>query len=406
MSGGLQTLRDVQLPAALAGPHPPDIQAQAGCLRGDLILRDGQVVALRPGPPTDAPRMVLPALVEAHCHLDKCHSIHRLGAVGGDLAAAIEAQRADKARWDAEDLRQRAGRGLSELQAAGCTLVRSHVDWSDDATPPLAWSLLAELAADHPGLTLDRAALTSADQMADPAFADAVARRMQRDGATLGVFVLNQPGRAAGIRAAFAAADRHGLKLDFHVDESLAPGLDGLDLIAQTALDTGFQGPVLCGHACSLMDSTGDALARRIDRIARAGLFIAALPTTNLYLQGRTPGTPDRRGITRLRELHAAGVPIVIGSDNVGDAFCPTGRHDPMAALDLALLTAHLDPPLDRWLPAITTNAARALGHAPQPIIGARARDLRLSRARSLPDLIAGRAPLDPLTPHLEVLSP
>lgn len=403
MTGGLQTLRDVRVPAPLAGDAPG---AADGCWRGDLILNDGVVVELRPAPPTDSPRMVLPALVEAHCHLDKCHTIDRLGAVGGDLPAAIAAQRIDKASWTAEDLRRRTGRGLAELQAAGCTLLRSHVDWGDDAAPPLAWGVLAEAAADTPDLTLDRAALTSAVQMADPAFADTVARQMQRDGGTLGVFVLGQPERVEGIRAAFAAADRYGLALDFHVDESLAPALDGLDLIAQTALDTGFQGPVLCGHACSLMHSTGDTLARRIDRIARAGLFVAALPSTNLYLQGRATGSPDRRGLTRLRELHEAGVPIVVGSDNVGDAFCPIGRHDPMAALNLAVLAAHLDPPLHRWLQAITTTAARALGRPPTHVLGARAEDLRLSLAACLPDLIAGRAPLDPLTPHLEVLSP
>ena len=110
------------------------------------------------------------------------------------------------------------------------------------------------------------------------------------------------------------------------------------------------------------MNLRPDDFDRVAEKLVLAGIFVAALPTTNLYLQGRTEGTPDRRGLTRVRELTDAGVQVVVGSDNVADAFCPLGQHDPMAALKLAVLTGHLDPPFDRWLPLITTNAARALG--------------------------------------------
>jgi diadenosine tetraphosphatase ApaH/serine/threonine PP2A family protein phosphatase len=113
------------------------------------------------------------------------------------------------------------------------------------------------------------------------------------------------------------------------VDEGLDPALDGLELIADVAADMRFEGPVLCGHACSLASRNDDDVARIADKLADRGIAVAALPATNLYLQGRNAGTPDRRGITRLHELAARGVKIVIGTDNVRDAFCPVGRHDP-----------------------------------------------------------------------------
>ena len=62
------------------------------------------------------------------------------------------------------------------------------------------------------------------------------------------------------MRAIFKAAEAHGLALDFHVDEGLADGLDGLGMIADLVIETGFEGPVLCGHCCSLMNVEGDAL--------------------------------------------------------------------------------------------------------------------------------------------------
>lgn len=396
-------LQNVAVPAELLGAPCAATRIEGGLVHGDLVIRDGRVADLCPGDGPTA-RLVLPALVEPHCHLDKCHTITRMDGIGGDLADAIAAQARDKVHWTAADLTARASRGLDELVAAGCGLVRSHVDWGDGTDPPLAWQVLGDLAVDISDKTdLERAALVNIAMLADADQGQTVARHIARTGGALGSFVLDQPDRRAGLYQAFALADRYGLALDFHVDEGLIPGLDGVEMIAGVALETGFQGPVLCGHGCGLMNLAGDDLTRVIDKLATAGITLAALPTTNLYLQGRTAGTPDRRGLTRLRELRKGGVAIAVGSDNVADAFCPTGRHDPMAALNLAVLAAHLDPPLGQWLGMVTTDAARALGREPTMVIGADIAALRVSMARDLPELVAGRAaPPTPLSSYLE----
>jgi cytosine deaminase len=363
------------------------------CLTGHPVWQNDRLVALGPGNATDA-HIVLPHLVETHCHLDKCHSIHRLGTVGGDLMEAITRQREDKQNWTEDDLLSRATRGHAEAQAAGCKHIRSHIDWGEHANPPLSWEVLTR--ATLPGVQC--AALTGVAQMADPDFATTVATHVAAANGVLGAFILyhDAKDREAGLRNMFAAADKYGLMLDFHVDEGLGT-YDGVEAVADMALDTGFQGPILCGHAVALMDKGTDDMTRITDKLARAGVTICALPTTNLYLQGREQNsTPDRRGLTRLRELHAAGVRITVGSDNVGDAFCPTGQHDPMAALNLALLAAHLDPPLDRWLPLITTHAAEAIGKDATCIDGAHRDDLIFTNTRTTADLIAGRIPLCP----------
>ena len=129
-----------------------------------------------------------------------------------------------------------------------------------------------------------------------------------------------------------------------------------------------------------------------IDSFANIVLTVTSLPTSNLYLQGRDIGTPDRRGITRIRELRAAGIPVAVGTDNVRDAFCPLGRHDPRKSLELAALAAHLDPPFGDLLPMITTDAQRALGLAPTTVDGAAVEDLLLFDAASTADWLAGTA--------------
>lgn len=375
-------------------------EAFGGMLRGDLlvgapVIEGGRLAGLRamPGP---AP-IILPALTDPHCHLDKCHTIGRLGPVSGDLGAALAAQNRDKQHWTEADIRCRATQGLREARAAGVGALRSHVDWSDGTPAPLAWHILSELAQDMDGGTLQLCPLTGIDRMAEPAFTETLAQAAAQAGGALGAFVQHHSDRRTGITAMFDAATRHGLPLDFHVDEGLNHR-NGLELIADIALARGHEGPILCGHAVSLMNRAPDDVARIADKLARAGIAVCALPTTNLYLQDRRAGTPDRRGITRLRELRAAGVRVLVGSDNVADAFCPLGQFDPMAALHLAGLTAHLDPPMGRWLPLITTDARRAMGLPAQHIEDTPLSHLRLSAATDCESLIAGRGPLRCLT--------
>ena len=382
----------------------------ADCLKGDLFLQDGRVRAFigQDETPSDAHvvdlkgRILMPRLTEPHCHLDKCHTIDRLGSVGGDLHAAIEAQRGDRMNHSREDVLSRAGRGLSDLAAAGCGTVRSHVDWNEEATPrgeaPLSWQVLGDLAdtwSDR--LLLQRAALLTLELFDDEAYVSAAARRIAADDGVLGVFVFDQDDKARRLRRVLEVADRYDLALDFHVDEGLREGLDGLITIAKLISETGFTNPVLCGHACSLMNAQGPELQRAIDIIARAEIAVVALPVTNLYLQGRGDGTPERRGVTRVRELKKAGVTVAFGTDNVGDAFCPLGRHDPMTSLVTGALAAHLDPPYGPWLELITTDARKALGLDPEPVDVLDASSLLVSEARHTAELIAG-APLQSLT--------
>ncbi len=391
-----QMLKDVSVPISmLAQPDRFGGQLCQDCLQGDLIIRKGKILGMNQSNlQTQAQYLVMPKLTECHVHLDKCHSISRMTGSGGDLRAAIDAQAADRAAWTADDIRNRAKRGLMELIASGCDVVRSHVDWThgeEAFEPPLAWQVLNTLGQDYKDeVTLQVAPLMGIADLANHDIAKVTAALVAKTSGVLGAFVLDQPSRRQGIENAFRMADQFGLALDFHVDEGLAEGLNGLEMIADAAIACGFEGPVLCGHACSMANLNRSALTGLIDKIARAGLTVAALPTTNLYLQGRVDGTPDRRGITRMREVGAVGVPLAVGTDNVRDAFCPLGKHDPRQSLAMAVLAAHLDPPFGDHLPMITTNARQALGLAPTFVDGAAIGDLLLFDATSTSDILSG----------------
>ncbi|MEO3385043.1 amidohydrolase family protein [Mesorhizobium sp. CAU 1741] len=369
-------LGNVRVPASLVA----DAAAFGGrrdgdCLAGNLVIRGGKIAGL-----TDAPadvdtggRLVTMPFVEPHCHLDKCFTGNRLDSPARTLAEAIAAQSKDKRHWTRDDLRTRAQRGLEELHAAGAQIVRTHVDWdvepSDPERLPTAWRVLEELREEWRGrIAIQRSALLPIEVMADETYTNIVARLIAASGCVMGAFVHGQPDRRAGIRNMVNAAARHGIALDFHVDEGLCDSLDGLEIIAEEVAAAGHAGPVLCGHACNLASLTSDARRNRIELVARAGLSVVSLPTSNLYLQDRGGDMPRLRGLTSVRELMEAGVNTVFGTDNVQDAFCPLGVHSPAAALSLAVLAAQLPPPVSYWLPTVMTDAARALGCDMAPV--------------------------------------
>ena len=400
----LSKLENVLVPTKLLQDKAGSgVAARQSSVQVDLVLDPGHPLRIAPTQhKKPADYVVLPKLTEPHVHLDKCHTVDRIPNVGGDLLAAIAAQGADRDRWTETDIRTRAERGLHELIAAGCKTVRTHVDWSygpDAQTPPLSWHVLTDLAQDYRAqVNLQVSPLVSIDTWADQTTAKAITKTVATKSTVIGAFVLGQPERHEGIQNAFHCAADHGLMLDFHVDEGLDPDLDGLESITRTAAATSFDRPILCGHACALATKSKTGLDRLIADLQDTSITIAALPSTNLYLQGRNTGTPTARGLTTIKELRSAGIPVILGTDNVRDAFCPIGRHNPMKTLADAILAAHLDPPLEDHLPMITDDAARALGEKPITLDQANPDDLIAFKAASLSQVLADLPVPIPLT--------
>lgn len=331
-----------------------------------LRLEAGRIAAIAPaaGP---ARAVALPLPVEPHVHLDKCFTSGRTRARKPGLFGAIEAMEEDKAHWTEGDLRDRIARGMEEAWASGVRAMRSHVDWSGPEAP-LAWEVMGEVAAEWADrLPLQRASLTALDELGDPARARAIAARVAQDGGIFGAFLYRHGDEDERLKVIFDLAETHDLLLDFHVDEGLDPEARAFDLIVAETARRGLAGRVLCGHACSLSIRAADDLKRAADAAAAAGVALTIQPTANLYLQDMEFGRmPRLRGLAPAQELRAAGVEVMLGTDNVADPFIPFGAYDPLETLRLAWITGQMAP--GDWLDAITTTPARALGLAPAHI--------------------------------------
>ena len=139
------------------------------------------------------------------------------------------------------------------------------------------------------------------------------------------------------IQMVFDVAQRYGVDIDMHIDETADPNCRTLELLADATIQHSYQGRVTAGHCCALSAYDSDYAQKVIEKVALARIHVITNPLTNLYIQGRNAGTPTWRGITRVKELLAAGVNVSCGLDDNSNFFLPFGK---MNMLEVALFTS------------------------------------------------------------------
>ena len=295
---------------------------------------------------------------ESHCHIDKSLTINEVGNVSGTLHEAIENWVAYKPRITKADYLVRGKKALEMALRAGTKRLRTHVDL--DAGSQMALEAMLELRLEFAS-KLEIQIVALGLPSLDPA---AMRLAMQLGADAVGGCPAICPDGVLEVRTALEIAAEFNKSLDLHMDENADTNF--LEVLADLVLETGFSLPVVAGHCCSLDFMPEDVAARVIEKVARAGISIIALPACNLNLQGREQH-PMPRGITRVAQLLAAGVNVCFGSDNVQDPFHPVGNYDLLAAAHIGAISTHLthQAGLEQAYNMITTNADKALGLEP-----------------------------------------
>ena len=356
-------LASVRLPS---GAGPPD-----------LSIRNGRIEAHGAAAREAAPgaeriagggRMLAPAFVEAHLHIEKALLLDRLPGEVGSVGEAIALTAALKRGFTRDDMRARAEALLRMARRHGTLFVRAHVE----VDPILGLSAL-EVAL---GLREQLRGLMSIQVVAFPQEGIQKApgtEELLREALRLGADALGgvpyvDPDPVAHLDTVFRLALAVGVPIDLHADFSDDPPADPPGLTArraaERALAEGYVGRVVLGHATALGALPPTALEPLADLLARADVSVVTLPATDLYLGGRNDRANVRRALAPVQVLRRAGVNVAYASNNVRNAFTPFGNADPLEIGLLLVAGGHLASRRDveAVFEMATTNAARAIG--------------------------------------------
>jgi len=339
-------------------------------------------------------RMVTPAFVEPHLHLDKSH----LGSSAGGLAEAIARTARLKRTFTADDVRARAARTLAAALRNGTTAVRAQTE-VDPGVGLLGVDVMAELAADLAGIMdVQIAVFPQEGVFSRPGTAELMRAALRMPGTVVGGCPYSERDLDDARRHVDLVLDlavEHGVPADLHLDLADDPSDGRFALsgyVAQATIDRGLQGRVSIGHATTLAALDGAERQRVLAALAEARVAVVLLPATDLFLIGRADELNVRRGVAPLTALWEAGVETALSSNNVRNAFTPTGTVDP---LDIALLLArvsHLsaDADFDRVLGMCTEAGRRILspGATAGLLPGDRADLVVLDQTEDIPPVI------------------
>lgn len=313
-----------------------------------------------------AGRLVCPPFIDAHVHLDAVLTVGqpRYNS-SGTLLEGIQIWSERKPSLTREDVRRRVLEEIRWEVAQGTLHIRSHVDVCDPALTALR-ALIEVREEVHDICDLQLVAFPQDGVMSFPHGRELMRRAMELGCDLVGGIPHFEWTRDMGVEDvhyAFALGKEFNRDIDCHCDETDDPLSRFTEVMAADTIQQGWQGRVTASH-CTAMHSYDNAYAFKLIRLlAGAQVNVVANPFDNIVLQGRFDTYPKRRGITRVKELLAAGVNVALGHDSIMDPWFPLGRGDMLAAAQLALYLCHMSgyEEINDVFDLITTNAAKTL---------------------------------------------
>ncbi|MQX48649.1 amidohydrolase family protein [Sinorhizobium medicae] len=332
------------------------------------IAAIGKSIVVAAGEEIDAAgRLVSPPFCDPHFHMDATLSLGlpRMN-VSGTLLEGIALWGELRPLLTKEALVERALRYCDLAVTQGLLYIRSHVDTSD---PHLvtAEALLEVKEKVAPYIELQLVAFPQDGYYRAPDGVSSLDRALDMGIGIVGGIPHFERTMEDGARSVETlcriAADR-GLPVDMHCDETDDPMSRHIETLAAQTVRFGLQGRVAGSHLTSMHSMDNYYVSKLIPLMAEAEINVIPNPLINIMLQGRHDSYPKRRGMTRVRELMAAGLNVSFGHDCVMDPWYSMGSGDMLEVGHMAIHVAQMASIDDkrRIFDAITVNSAKTMG--------------------------------------------
>ncbi|MCC1480457.1 amidohydrolase family protein [Roseibaca sp. Y0-43] len=340
----------------------------------DIAVRDGRIIAVAPAITGEALEVIeacgnllSPPFVDPHFHMDATLSLGlpRMN-LSGTLLEGIALWGELRPTLTPEAVVERALRYCDLAVSKGLLAVRSHVDVSDPKLVTVE-ALLEVRARVAPYLDLQLVAFPQDGFYRGPDAEGALLRALD-----MGVDVVGgiphfertmDAGRASVEALCRIAADR-GLRVDMHCDETDDPMSRHVETLAAQTVRFGLQGRVAGSHLTSMHSMDNYYVSKLLPLMAEAEMAAIPNPLINMMLQGRHDTYPKRRGLTRIPEMLAAGIPVALGQDCVLDPWYSMGSGDLLDVAHMAVHATQMGSVADKakLFDAVTTVPAQVMG--------------------------------------------
>jgi cytosine deaminase len=286
--------------------------------------------------------LVSPPFVDPHFHLDAAlsYGLPRINA-SGTLLEGIALWGELRAESTVAEMVARALAYCDWAVSMGLLAIRSHVDTTDPSLRTVE-ALLHVRETVRPWLDLQLVAFPQDGVFRTPGGMETLIRALDMGVDLVGGiphFERTMAEGAASVTALCELAADRGLPVDMHCDETDDPMSRHIETLAFETQRLGLQGRVTASHLTSMHSMDNYYVSKLLPLIAEAGLSAVANPLINIVIQGRHDSFPKRRGLTRVKEMQAAGIPVGWGQDCVRDPWYPLGTAD---MLDVAFMGLHV----------------------------------------------------------------
>ena len=335
----------------------------------DIGISQGRIAAIAPHLTCDAPEtdanghLVIPGFVETHLHLDKTCILDRCPASEGSVAEAVRLTSAAKRGFTAEDVYTRGRRTLEKCLCHGTTRIRTHVEL-DPGIGLRGFDGVQALAQDYAwAIDLEICVFPQEGLTDNPGTEALLTEGLKRGARVLGAAPYCDSDPTGQIDRIFAIARDHDVDIDMHLDMGDTTEGMQVEYVCRKTDEYGWGGRVSVGHVTQLSLLEPIRFETVAQRLADAGVAVAVLPSTDLFLSARTATHAVPRGVAPAHRLLTHGVNCSISTNNVLNPFTPYGDGSLTRMANLYANVTHLGRPTDLacCLDMITHRPARAM---------------------------------------------
>lgn len=308
-------------------------------IKANLTPHDGEEVI------DGKENLLLPPFVDSHVHLDATLTAGQPEwNETGTLFDGIRIWSERKQDLTKEDVKSRAKKTLLNMVGHGIQHVRSHVDVTDPHL--IAARALLELREElKDQIDLQLVAFPQEGILSYPHGRELMEQAVKEGLDVVGGiphFEFTTEYGWQSVHFLMALADKYDRLVDVHCDEIDDPASRNLEVLATEAYERGMKDRVTASHTTA-MGSYNDAYAYKLFRLLKmSDINFVSNPLVNVHLGGRFDTYPKRRGVTRIKELTAAGINVSFGEDDIQDPWNPLGDGNMLDAVTMGVYIAHL----------------------------------------------------------------